>query len=132
MLKVRTSWFLALCAVCLIGLASAPVRAQQKPELQPEVAPACAADAKKFCAGIHPGSGKIIECLKKNTDALAPDCKLTVAEGRTTIPPSPCKADIEKLCSTVEPGQGRIGECLRKSSSMLSAQCRVYQVRIKD
>jgi len=131
MLKLRTPWFLALCALCLIGLAAAPARAQ-KPEVQPEVAPACAADAKKFCAGIRPGEGKITECLKKNADALAPDCKITVSEGRTTIPPSPCKADIEKLCGTIEPGQGRIAECLRKSSAMLSAQCRVYQLRIKD
>ena len=98
----------------------------------PEVAPACAADAKKFCAGIRPGTGKITECLKKNAEALTPDCKVTVAEGRATIPPSPCKADIEKLCPSIEPGQGRIGECLRKNTTMLSAQCRIYQVRIKD
>lgn len=130
MLKHRmlAPWILALC---LIGMASAPARAQ-KPEVTPEVTPACAADAKKLCAGIPAGSGKITECLKKNVDALAPDCKVTVAEGRPTIPPSPCKADIEKLCPSVEPGLGRLAECLRKNAVSLSAQCRVYQIRIKD
>lgn len=126
--RILAPWILALC---LLATAAAPARAQ-KPEVMPEVTPACAADAKKFCARIPAGTGKITECLKKNAEALAPDCKVTVAEGRPTIPPSPCKADIEKLCATVDPGQGRIAECLRKNATSLSAQCRVYQIRVKD
>jgi hypothetical protein len=130
MLKPRllAPWFLTLC---LVAGAVLPVRAQTA-GVTPEVAPVCGPDVKKFCAGIRPGEGKIAECLKKNVDALDPDCKVTVAEGRPTIPPSPCKADIEKLCPTIDPGQGRIAECLRKNAVLLSAQCRVYQVRIKD
>ncbi|MEI8395470.1 MAG: cysteine rich repeat-containing protein [Rhodospirillaceae bacterium] len=136
----------AVLAVCLLGTVATPAFAQTaappaaaKPSAVavpatavPEVAPACAADAKKFCAGVHPGAGKITECLKKNLETLAPDCKVTVAEGRPTVPPSPCKGDIERLCPTVEPGLGRIGECLRKNSTLLTAQCRTYQIRIKD
>ncbi len=121
-------WILTLC---LIGGMTAPAWAQ-KAEVMPEVAPACAADVKKFCPGVHPGEGKITECLKKNVETLAPDCKVTVAEGRPAIPPSPCKADIERLCATIEPGQGKIAECLRKNAVGLSAQCRTYQIRIKD
>jgi hypothetical protein len=126
-----------MLAAFLTGILAGPALAQQGGAQggafqQPEVAPACAADVKRVCPGIRPGSGKITECLKKNAETLAPDCKATVAEGRTTVPPSPCKADIEKLCPSIEPGAGRIGECLRKNSASLSAACRVYQVRIKD
>jgi hypothetical protein len=126
--RLLAPWLLTLC---LAGGAVVPALAQTA-TTTPEVAPVCAPDVKKFCAGLRAGEGRIAECLKKNLDALTPECKVTVAEGRPAIPPSPCKADIEKLCPTVEPGEGRLAGCLRANAVMLSAQCRVYQLRIKD
>ena len=119
--RLLAPWLLILC----LGMGTTVPAQAQKVELAPEVAPVCAPDAKKFCAGIRAGEGLVLDCLKKNTDALAPDCKVKVAQGW-------CWADIEKLCPTVEPGQGRLGQCLRQTPSLLSARCRVYQVRIKD
>lgn len=115
-------WFLTLC---LMAGTVVPAQAQ-KATAAPEVAPVCDPDVKKFCPGIHPGEGKIAECLKKNLDALAPDCKVKVSQGV-------CWSDVDKLCPTVEPGLNRIHDCLHTNAVMLSAQCRVYyQLRIKD
>ncbi len=36
---------------------------------------ACKADYDKFCAGIAPGSGKIIACLNGKRDQLTAACK---------------------------------------------------------
>src|SRR5664279_464158 len=35
----------------------------------------CAADAQKFCAGVQPGGGRIVACLKEHKDALSDRCK---------------------------------------------------------
>jgi hypothetical protein len=45
---------------------------------QPSVAAlraACADDAQKLCAGVQPGGGRIVACLKKHQDALSDRCK---------------------------------------------------------
>ncbi len=36
---------------------------------------ACAADAQKFCAGVQPGGGRIVACLKEHKDSLSDQCK---------------------------------------------------------
>src|ERR1700676_3313574 len=35
----------------------------------------CAADAQKLCAGVQPGGGRILACLKEHKDALSDQCK---------------------------------------------------------
>lgn len=41
---------------------------------------ACEADYRKFCPGVAPGGGRILECLAKHQDELSPDCQKVVAE----------------------------------------------------
>jgi hypothetical protein len=36
---------------------------------------ACADDAKKLCAGVQPGGGRIVACLKEHKDSLSDRCK---------------------------------------------------------
>ncbi|OAF18334.1 MULTISPECIES: cysteine rich repeat-containing protein [Bradyrhizobium] len=36
---------------------------------------ACKADYDKFCAGIAPGKGQIVACLKSKRDQLSDTCK---------------------------------------------------------
>ncbi|RME22880.1 MAG: hypothetical protein D6806_12255 [Deltaproteobacteria bacterium] len=38
----------------------------------------CAKDAKRFCAGIKPGGGRIRSCLVSNVDRLSRPCKMRV------------------------------------------------------
>lgn len=39
---------------------------------------ACTTDAQQLCAGVQPGGGRIIECLKTHTDALSAGCKQVI------------------------------------------------------
>jgi len=41
---------------------------------------ACATDAQKFCAGVAPGGGRIIACLKEHKDSLSDQCKQAAAQ----------------------------------------------------
>src|SRR5882757_8634373 len=36
---------------------------------------ACAEDAQKLCAGVQPGGGRIVVCLKEHKDSLSDRCK---------------------------------------------------------
>lgn len=46
---------------------------------------ACGADAKKFCAGVVPGEGRIIRCLMAQQSALSPACRDSIAEAKTAL-----------------------------------------------
>jgi hypothetical protein len=35
----------------------------------------CTGDIAAYCAGVKPGGGRLLECLKKQTDKLSPACK---------------------------------------------------------
>ena len=54
---------------------------------------ACAADAQKLCAGVQPGGGRIVACLKEHKDALSDRCKqaagLSANPGNTPAPAAP-------------------------------------------
>src|SRR5580704_4407398 len=45
---------------------------------------ACAEDAQKLCAGVPPGGGRIVACLKEHRDSLSDRCKQ--AAGLTANP----------------------------------------------
>jgi hypothetical protein len=51
-------------------------------ELTAEQRSACMGDYEKYCKAVTPGGGRIIACLAKESDKLAPACKkvLTAAE----------------------------------------------------
>ncbi len=40
----------------------------------------CATDAQKLCAGVQPGGGRILACLKEHKDALSDQCKQAAAQ----------------------------------------------------
>lgn len=48
-------------------------------------APACKADAEKVCAGIQPGEGRIMACLKEKQAQVSDACKaeMTAMKNRT-------------------------------------------------
>jgi hypothetical protein len=35
----------------------------------------CADDAQRLCAGVQPGGGRVLACLKEHKDALSDRCK---------------------------------------------------------
>jgi hypothetical protein len=64
---------LAPCCMSDFGAA----RAQQPPPgaAQPPPHQACKPDIQKFCAELHPGSGRIAQCLIANKERLSPACR---------------------------------------------------------
>lgn len=58
----------ATALLCLFEPASAQ-------ELTAEQRNACMGDYQKYCKSVMPGGGRIIACLSKQSDQLAPACK---------------------------------------------------------
>jgi hypothetical protein len=59
------------------------------PYVPPEVQAACAADVQKLCAGIRPGGGRIIACLKQHQDQVSNQCKQAIVKARQGQNPPP-------------------------------------------
>ena len=50
---------------------------------------ACAEDAQKLCAGVQPGGGRIVACLKEHKDSLSDRCKQAAGLPANPSPPVP-------------------------------------------
>ncbi len=65
----RWTLLLVVCAT-----ATAAQSAQTGDQLA-AIQAACADDAQKLCAGVQPGGGRIVACLKEHKDSLSDRCK---------------------------------------------------------
>jgi hypothetical protein len=62
----------------LLFICAAAAMQSAQADNQPSLAAiqaACAGDAQKLCAGVQPGGGRIIACLKEHKDELSEQCK---------------------------------------------------------
>jgi hypothetical protein len=85
----------------------------------------CADDIEKFCKGIKPGGGRLLNCLKAHeTELSAPCCeKMSELQGIIKECDEACSGDIAKYCKDVQPGGGRIMKCLKEHEKELSPSC---------
>jgi hypothetical protein len=60
------------------AIAFVSMNAAQAQNMTAEQRAACKTDYDKFCKGTMPGGGRIIACLDKQHDQLAPDCQKVV------------------------------------------------------
>lgn len=56
---------------CVVGFSTAGFAQNQRGAMRE----ACKADFEKFCSGVSPGGGRIVECLNKQHDSLSEACK---------------------------------------------------------
>ena len=65
-----------LTLLLVVGAAAAvqPALAQDMAAIRA----ACAEDARKLCAGVEPGGGRVVACLKEHKDSLSDGCKQAV------------------------------------------------------
>lgn len=67
----------ASCLLLSLTISSVSILAAQaggQPSLD-AMRNACADDARKLCAGVQPGGGRIVTCLKEHKDSLSDRCK---------------------------------------------------------
>lgn len=50
---------------------------------------ACQPDVEKFCAGVTPGGGVVMQCLKQHASELSDACKAVHARAHRPPPPPP-------------------------------------------
>lgn len=76
----------------------------------------CRDDAKKHCASVQPGGGRLMTCLKDKQSELSPACQaaLPVMER--------CAQEVKSACGTT--GKRGMRECLRSQSDKISPECR--------
>jgi len=72
---IRLTLLLVCCAVSATNYALADEAATLA-----ALRAGCAADAQKLCAGVQPGGGRILACLKEHKDALSDQCKQAGAQ----------------------------------------------------
>ena len=70
---------LTLLLVCFAPAFAPPAIADQASVLA-ALRTACGDDAQKFCAGVQPGGGRIIECLKAHKNELSDRCRQAAAQ----------------------------------------------------
>jgi hypothetical protein len=63
-----------LCVMTCAATAGSLALAQD-PSALAAIRVACAVDAQNLCAGVQPGGGRIIACLKEHKDSLSDQCK---------------------------------------------------------
>jgi hypothetical protein len=74
--------------ICMAAAAAAQAaRADETPPAPSQeainaVRAACEADAKKLCAGVQPGGGRIIQCLAQHKDEVSDGCRQAVVKAK--------------------------------------------------
>ena len=88
---------------------------------QQAVRQVCTADFTKVCAGVQPGEGRIMACVRIHFGQLSAPCQSALLANVTIT--RACKADAEQKCAGIQPGGGRIQACMKDNFTELSARC---------
>src|SRR6516162_7960069 len=116
---------------------------------------ACGQDVRRFCVGMQPGGGRLVQCLSSHTTELSPACGNTIAalqarrgtsnpsaENPATQPTPPvtvgnspakigsilrasCGPDVQRLCAGAR-REGEVLKCLDSRRMELSKTCSLY------
>ncbi|HVJ31970.1 MAG TPA: alpha/beta hydrolase fold domain-containing protein [Terriglobia bacterium] len=74
-----------LLVAAVIGVAAAAAQEAGTSDLRALVQ-ACRADYRRFCAGMEPGNGAILTCLRQHADDLSQGCKDVVGRQQSRVP----------------------------------------------
>jgi Cysteine rich repeat len=75
---------LLIFALCLVATAQSALADQPpatpSPDAINEARAACNTDIQTLCAGVQPGGGRILACLKEHKDKVSDGCKKAVVK----------------------------------------------------
>ena len=83
---------------------------------------ACDQDLQRFCVGVQPGGGRLVQCLSSHAGDLSASCGSIIARRGGKFRAA-CDQDLQRFCVGVKAGGGRLVECLSSHASELSAAC---------
>lgn len=105
--------FMAMSGFALATLwFAASAAADQRAAMQ-----VCRADAQKLCAGVSPGGGRIVACLRENESKLSPGCQAQLGGLEA------CATEVKQLCLQAQ-GETALRRCARARRSEISEGCR--------
>ena len=108
----------SIMAISTVVLLSAPVAMAQERSVG-----VCVADIKAKCAGVEPGEGRIIACVKTHAAEFSDPCKARLA--RVAEISKACAADIKENCADKEKRKGSVRACIQKIiGNIKSDQCK--------
>ena len=86
----KTMLLITLCFEAAAGSAiadepTAPTPAPSQQAMK-DVRAACETDAKKLCAGVQPGGGRILQCLGQHKTEVSDACKQAVMKAKQAAP----------------------------------------------
>lgn len=86
----------------------------------------CQSDIQKFCPGVAPGHGALVECLKKHKDELSKECRAQGESMKKHLEQKreACADDVEQFCSAAKADGGSVAKCLRDHQQELSEACK--------
>lgn len=96
----------------------------------PMMGAACKADLDKLCAGVEPGEGRLMKCLKEKESQVSAECKASwdkmkdERKDRRQEMRAACGGDVEKHCPGMKPGDGQLMKCMKEKEAQLSAGCK--------
>jgi hypothetical protein len=64
----------------LIASASTASAQQLSMSQRAELRDNCKTDIQQLCAGVKPGGGQVLACVKENQDKLSPQCTETIGK----------------------------------------------------
>jgi Cysteine rich repeat len=83
----------------------------------------CGRDLQRFCNGVQPGEGRLIQCLSSHRSELSSECISRLAARPALGVRMDCGQDLQRFCNGVQPGEGRLIRCLSSHRSELSSVC---------
>jgi hypothetical protein len=84
---MQSKTMLSAAVALFAWLVSQPVGAQSDPAVAQAVRAACAADARALCAGVQPGGGRIVQCMRDKRDSLSEGCRDALVAARQQSQP---------------------------------------------
>lgn len=118
-------WFLAMTMVMFAASASiAQTNSEVRGRGGARISAACGDDLQRFCAGVQPGGGRLVQCLSAHTSELSEACAGIIAgAGGGNKLRAACGSDLQRFCAGVQPGGGRLIQCLSNHTGELSGMC---------